>query len=180
MSEHPETDALMIRINEGRTYDTVGPLQEHAEKLERERDMLRKALVGMVGLWNTKKEDIEAAFDNIYGKEWYIRTPDMMAALNALQATAAKGGGAGMSDDINWLITILYGDVLLTCALQVKRSVLSGDCAEYPMEPENRKMIHALLPMHVQSCGPIVAVDDLFEICVANNAICVKQKDGEQ
>lgn len=40
--ETPETDALMSRINEGRTYDTIGPLQEHAEKMERERNLLRR------------------------------------------------------------------------------------------------------------------------------------------
>jgi hypothetical protein len=69
-----------------------------------------------------------------------------------------------MGDDINWLVTVLYGDTLLRCALQVKRDALPGDCAEYPMEPENRKAIHALLPLHVQTCGPIVAVDELFEV----------------
>ncbi len=73
-----------------------------------------------------------------------------------------------MGDDINWLVTVLYGDTLLRCALQVKRDVLPGDCAEYPMEPENRKAIHALLPLHVQTCGPIVAVDELFEVHIAN------------
>lgn len=69
-----------------------------------------------------------------------------------------------MNDDLNLLITILHGDVLLRCALQVKRGDLPGDCAEYPMEPENRKAIHAMLPLHVQTCGPIVAVEDLFEV----------------
>ena len=73
-----------------------------------------------------------------------------------------------MGDELNWLITILYGDTLLRCALQVKRAALPGDCAEYPMEPENRKAIHALLPLHVQTCGPIVAVDELFEVHIAN------------
>ena len=73
-----------------------------------------------------------------------------------------------MHDDMNWLITVLYGDMLLRCALQVKRDALPGDCAEYPMEPENRKAIHALLPLHVQTCGPIVAVDELFEVHIAN------------
>ena len=69
-----------------------------------------------------------------------------------------------MSEYINWLITILCEDTLLRCALQVRRDALPGDCAEYPMEPENRQVIHALLPPHVRTCGPIVAVEDLFEI----------------
>ena len=73
-----------------------------------------------------------------------------------------------MGDDINWLITVLYNDTLLRCALQVKRDALPGDCAEYPMEPENRKAIHALLPLHVQTCGPIVAVEELFAVHIAN------------
>ena len=74
-----------------------------------------------------------------------------------------------MDDNINLLITILNGNTLLRCALQVKRDALPGDCVNYPMDPENRKAIHALLPLHVQSCGPIVAVEDLFEVHVANN-----------
>ncbi|MCR4297538.1 MAG: hypothetical protein NUV75_02110 [Gallionella sp.] len=32
----PLTDALMLEINEGRTYETVGPLVEHASQLERD------------------------------------------------------------------------------------------------------------------------------------------------
>jgi hypothetical protein len=73
-----------------------------------------------------------------------------------------------MGDDINWLVTVLYGDTLLRCALKVKQADLPGDCAEYPMEPENRKAIHALLPMHVQSCGPVGAVEELFEVRTVN------------
>jgi hypothetical protein len=74
-----------------------------------------------------------------------------------------------MGSDICWLITVLYGTELVQCAMKVERDALPGDCAEYPMEPENRKAIHALMPLHVQSCGPIVAVDRLFEVHIANN-----------
>ena len=77
-----------------------------------------------------------------------------------------------MGNDINWLVTVLYGDTLLRCALRVDQWDLPEgrmrDIAEYPMEPENRKAIHALLPLHVQTCGPIVAVDELFEVHIAN------------
>ena len=73
-----------------------------------------------------------------------------------------------MGNAINWLITILYGDTLLRCALQVRRDSLPGDCAMYPMEPENRRFIHTLLPTHVQSCGQIVEVENLFEVHVAD------------
>lgn len=69
-----------------------------------------------------------------------------------------------MDDNVNWLVTVLYHDSLLKCALQVKRDALPGDCAEYPMEPENRKAIHALLPLHVRECGIVVAVEEIFDI----------------
>lgn len=68
-----------------------------------------------------------------------------------------------MSPYITWLITVLYGDTLIKCSLKVHKEKLEGDCDQYPMEPENRKQIHALLPLHVQSCGPIVAIDSIFE-----------------
>ena len=71
-----------------------------------------------------------------------------------------------MNDKINWLITVLYRDQLMRCALQVQRGSLPGDCEDSPMEPENREAIHALLPLHVQSCGPIVAIEEVFEIHV--------------
>ena len=69
-----------------------------------------------------------------------------------------------MSDEVNFLVTVLYGDTLLSCALKTKRDRLSGDIEEYPMEPENREELHKLLPLHVRSCGPIVAVETIFEI----------------
>ena len=94
-----------------------------------------------------------------------------------IDGTPADAGKENkMSDDINWLVTVLYGDTLLRCALQVKRDALPGDCAEYPMEPENRKAIHALLPLHVQTCGPIVAVDELFEVHIANKEIACREQ----
>ena len=73
-----------------------------------------------------------------------------------------------MGSTVSWLITILHGDQLLKCALKVERDDLPGDCYEYPMEPENRAHIHGLLPMHVRSIGPIVNVEDLFEVHIAN------------
>ena len=80
-----------------------------------------------------------------------------------------------MGDDICWLVTVMYGETLIRCALKAKREDLPGDCAEYPMEPENRRAIHALLPLHVQTCGPVVDVQNLFDVHIANNALCVKE-----
>lgn len=69
-----------------------------------------------------------------------------------------------MDDSICLLITILYEEQILTCALKANQKDLPQDCVEYPMEPENKKMIHDLLPSHVRSCGPIVNVEPLFEV----------------
>lgn len=71
-----------------------------------------------------------------------------------------------MNDEICWLVTVLYCGTLIQCAIKVKRDALPYDCIEYPMEPENRKRIHALLPLHVQTCGPIVEVQEIFEVHV--------------
>lgn len=71
-----------------------------------------------------------------------------------------------MGSHICFLITILYGNELLKCALKIEGDTLTGDCAEYPMEPENREMLHDLLPLHVKECGPIVAIEKLFEVYV--------------
>jgi len=77
-----------------------------------------------------------------------------------------------MSDELNWLITILAaGDVLLRVAVKIdKWDLPSGrilDITNCPMEPENRKAIHALLPDHVRAFGPIVAVEEIFDVCVS-------------
>jgi hypothetical protein len=59
-----------------------------------------------------------------------------------------------------------YGDSLLKCALCVNRNSLPDDLCEYPLEPENRAVLHKLLPEHVQSCGPIVDVEKIFSVHV--------------
>jgi len=80
-----------------------------------------------------------------------------------------------MGTDICWLVTVLYGGELLRCAVKVPRTAVVCDCWEYPMEPEHRKVIHALLQPHVQSCGPIVAVEELFEVHIANAPAVARQ-----
>ena len=72
-----------------------------------------------------------------------------------------------MGNEVNWLITILYDDRLLKCALRVSKNSLHKDCIEHPMELENRKVIHKLLPAYVQAIGPIVDIEDLFDIHIA-------------
>lgn len=55
---------------------------------------------------------------------------------------------------------------IVQVALKIKRSQVSHDVFMYPMEPESREILHGLLPAHVQSLGPIVAVGELFEVTV--------------
>jgi hypothetical protein len=71
-----------------------------------------------------------------------------------------------MTDYVCLMIWVYYeaaGDVL-ECALKVKRSMLPGDCEKCPMEPENRAILHDMLPEHVRSAGPICRVEYIFEI----------------
>lgn len=71
-----------------------------------------------------------------------------------------------MGDTVCFLILVLYEDRLIDCALEVKKSLIGDDCCAYPMEPESRKKLHALLPMQVRSCGPIVDVREIFAVKV--------------
>lgn len=77
-----------------------------------------------------------------------------------------------MSPFLSFLITVLYGDTLLKCALKFDKTKLpegfEGDWYDYPMEPDSRELLHKLLPLNVRNCGPIVAVDRLFEVAVVN------------
>jgi hypothetical protein len=73
-----------------------------------------------------------------------------------------------MSPYMSFIITVLYGDTLLKCGLKLDRGAdgVPSDLGEYPME--YRKFLHGLLPLHVQSCGAIVDIEEIFEIhCVS-------------
>jgi hypothetical protein len=69
-----------------------------------------------------------------------------------------------MNNDICWLITILQCNQLIRVALKVKQSHVSEDMVKFPMEPENLKLINKLLPNHLKDYGPIVQVEELFDI----------------
>ena len=69
-----------------------------------------------------------------------------------------------MGSETCFLIYVLYGTGLLDCALKIPNNYFKGDVLEFPMEPENRAQIHALLPLHVRSCGPIVEIKRIFEV----------------
>lgn len=69
-----------------------------------------------------------------------------------------------MGEFISFLITVLYNGTLVRCALRFSKESLQGDCVEYPMQPANRKQLHALLPLHIRSMGPIVKVERIFDV----------------
>ena len=75
-----------------------------------------------------------------------------------------------MGNELCLLITLLYeaNQTLMRVALKLDRNEISEDCQKYFMEPENRASVHALLPNHVRSLGPIVNIEELFEIHVSN------------
>ena len=78
-----------------------------------------------------------------------------------------------MDDHIVWLVTVAAVEMsqLVRCALKVRIADLPSGCAAYPMEPECRVAIHALLPDHIKKCGSIVEVTEIGDVCI------VKDKD---
>lgn len=69
-----------------------------------------------------------------------------------------------MSPDVCFLFTLTNGEEILRVALKIDANKLKGDCFENPMEPENRKQLKELLPLHVKNYGDIVLVEEIFEI----------------
>ena len=74
-----------------------------------------------------------------------------------------------MGESICYIVTVLctVDMTLLRCAVRAEGWI------QYPMEPEERAAMHELLPLHVRSCGPIVDVQQIFEI------VDVTGKEGE-
>lgn len=71
-----------------------------------------------------------------------------------------------MSDQICFLVTILSRDnsSLLRCALRFHRDSVDEEVIEFPMEFESRDVLRAMLPLHVRNSGPIVGVEEIFEV----------------
>jgi hypothetical protein len=87
VSETPETDTVVAMPESG--VDPFCALVHHSRNLERERDMLRKALADIL-----KVEDAPLFRDHLTvhgGTTFWIDQKQGLAALDALQATAAKG-----------------------------------------------------------------------------------------
>lgn len=71
-----------------------------------------------------------------------------------------------LGNQVSLLITLLYDGTLLQCAIKIDDSTLSDDFYLAFMEIENREAIHALLPLHIRNCGPIVDVKIIFDVWI--------------
>lgn len=65
---------------------------------------------------------------------------------------------------VSFLIVLLQDDFLTKVALRVDSDLLQGDCLSYPLEPENRKQLHDLLPVRIRDIGPIVDVEVILDV----------------
>jgi hypothetical protein len=69
-----------------------------------------------------------------------------------------------MSEEITFLLTLLNSDdTLLKVCISISKpsEVLTGDCALYPMEKENREQLFNLLPEFCK-VGKIVDIESIF------------------
>ena len=72
-----------------------------------------------------------------------------------------------MTSYICFLITLHWNGQLIRCALKANGDNFpeDNDIREYPMEPENKKILYDLLPEHVKVHATIVEVSEIFEVC---------------
>jgi len=59
-----------------------------------------------------------------------------------------------MGEYNSFLVTVLYNEELIRCAVQTKLNFLNMKTAE----------VWAKLPMHIRSCGSVVQVERIFDI----------------
>lgn len=69
-----------------------------------------------------------------------------------------------MSDNICWLITLLYGNELVRCALKMKIGCMPESVLSFPMDPGSRKFLRSWLPTAFRNMGPIVEVKRIEDI----------------
>ena len=71
-----------------------------------------------------------------------------------------------MGNAVCYLITLLTenGRSLYRIALKLNREELSGDIVSHYAEIENRAIIYSFLPEHIRELGPIVDIEEIFEI----------------
>lgn len=72
-----------------------------------------------------------------------------------------------MGEYTTLLITICTRDNrLLRVALKYKTDSLPCECTMYPMEPCHMERLTDLFPLHVQTAGKVVDVEEIFEATV--------------
>jgi len=77
-----------------------------------------------------------------------------------------------MGEHTTLLITICTRDNrLLRVALKYKTDSLPCECTLYPMEPPHMILLTDLLPLHVQTAGKIVDVEEIFDAVVSDVSV---------
>ena len=71
-----------------------------------------------------------------------------------------------MDNHVSLLVTFSMGTYLIRVGLKTDRTLLTGDVLDAPLEPENKEKLKKLLPLHIQTCGEIVEVSELFDIAI--------------
>jgi hypothetical protein len=78
-----------------------------------------------------------------------------------------------MNDDVNLLITLSNESQhsLLKCAVKLSWEIAREYDIEHPMSFMVRGWLHAQLPKHIRSCGPIVDVERIDEVIVSGMSL---------
>lgn len=69
-----------------------------------------------------------------------------------------------MNNDENLLITLTNGQDIYKVALKFRYGLIPKEAIDYYRESEYENVLKNLLPLHCQSLGNIVEVEELFEI----------------
>jgi len=69
-----------------------------------------------------------------------------------------------MDEHVCLLVTVLYNRGLVRCAVKVHRDDLSDDAKAYMLEVNSMDEIHGLLPLHIQTMGPVVHVEHIDDV----------------
>ena len=69
-----------------------------------------------------------------------------------------------MDNTVHWLLIFFYDNRLIRVALGFDPADVTGDCLEYPLEPENQKQLKELLPLHLRSFGKIIEVQEIHGV----------------
>jgi len=72
-----------------------------------------------------------------------------------------------MGNAICLLVDVLYEGGILSCAIKIDRDDFDLD---FPESIFVKDAVRALLPLHVRSCGPVIRVQEIFEVHIAKKA----------